>query len=177
MIRHGRPEAGFTADPDPGLDELGHSQAEDVARVLLEQPPLEVISSPLKRAVETAQPLARQLGLEVAIDHRLAEVSTPGLSLEERGEWLHQVLYGSWAEQSAALLAWRRQLHECLLSIDQDTAVFSHFVAINAVASQALLSDAVTVFLPDHCSVTVFESDGAQLSLVKKGAEIETKVR
>ena len=57
-----------------------------------------------------------------------------------------------------------------------DTAVFSHYVAINAVVSKLLGVDEVLAFRPDHCSITVLETDGKMLTLIEKGAEAATAV-
>lgn len=176
MIRHGRPAASYIADDDPSLDKLGLSQARDAANRLASHVPLELISSPLQRAQQTARPLARLLSQDVSIEPRVAEIPNPGLSLQDRGSWLKEVLYGRWSQQAAELQDWRRQVRECLLSIRQDTAIFTHFVAINAAATLALDEDAVVTFLPDHCSITVFETDGRQLQLIEKGSEASTEV-
>ena len=40
MVRHGRAAANFTSDRDPGLDDLGRSQAVQAATVLAAQAPL-----------------------------------------------------------------------------------------------------------------------------------------
>ena len=58
LVRHGRAAAGWGADLDPGLDELGRTQAENVAKVLAPQGPLPIVTSPLRRCQETAAPLA-----------------------------------------------------------------------------------------------------------------------
>ena len=50
-----------------------------------------------------------------------------------------------------------------------DTAVFSHYVATNAVVSQLLGDAQVLAFRPDHASITVLETDGETLTLVEKG--------
>lgn len=70
MIRHGKPASTWgDADPDPGLDETGHAQARAAADSLLALPiedrPTAVISSPLRRCRETAQPFADALGVPV----------------------------------------------------------------------------------------------------------------
>jgi len=64
MIRHGRPASTWgEIDPDPGLDAVGADQARAVARDLLALPeqerPSRVVSSPLRRCRETAQPLGK----------------------------------------------------------------------------------------------------------------------
>ena len=59
---------------DPGLSRLGVLQAERTARFLLQtEKPAAVVSSPLRRAVETADHLAGVFGLEVSTDDRFRE--------------------------------------------------------------------------------------------------------
>ena len=72
MVRHGRATANFTSDLDPGLDDLGRDQAVQAASLLAVQAPLALLSSPLKRAQETAVPIAEQLKQAVTIDSRVA---------------------------------------------------------------------------------------------------------
>ncbi len=59
--------------PGFGLSQRGIEQAELAARFLAERDIAYIVSSPLERAQQTAQPLARKLGLPVAIDERLTE--------------------------------------------------------------------------------------------------------
>jgi broad specificity phosphatase PhoE len=54
LVRHGRAAASWDDDLDPGLDSLGVSQAEAAAETLSAYRPLDVLSSPLKRALETS---------------------------------------------------------------------------------------------------------------------------
>ncbi len=55
------------------LSERGRRQAEDVAAYLADCPIVEVWSSPLERALETAASIARVRGLVVRVDERLTE--------------------------------------------------------------------------------------------------------
>ena len=55
-------------------------------------------------------------------------------------------------------------------------AVFSHFVAINAVVSSLTGSDQVIVFRPDHTSCTTFAAGPHGLEIVERGAEAATSV-
>ena len=76
LIRHGRPSATWGGhDDDPGLDEAGDLQARAARDWLLSRPdgerPRLVVSSPLRRCRETAQPTAerseeRRVGQECA---------------------------------------------------------------------------------------------------------------
>jgi broad specificity phosphatase PhoE len=184
MIRHGRPSAGWGDGPseDPGLDEAGRAQALAARDWLLAQPaewrPKRVVSSPLRRCCETAQPTAEALGVAVEIDPIVGEIPTPAsLHPTERASWLRKAFQGAWSEIVGDLDydAWRREIVASLRSRG-DTAVFSHYVAINAVVSHLLAEDRVLSFRPDHCSITVLETDGADLVLVEKGREATTGV-
>lgn len=176
MIRHGHAAASFTDDLDPGLSELGRSQAVDSAKILHGLGPVKILSSPLKRAQETAIPFAKHSGISIEIENRVAEVPSPGLSLADRGPWLAQVMQGNWQDQSSALQQWQQDMVDCLLEINKDTAIFTHFVAINAMVSAAEEAATVLVFRPDNGSITTLDADGASLSLVSRGDEAQTKV-
>lgn len=176
LVRHGKAAGSFTDDLDPGLDDLGHSQARAACEILAGKLPLSLASSPLRRAQETANPLKESTSQPVRIENRVAEIPSPGLSLQERGPWLQNVMQGNWSEQSEALQEWRKNLAESLLEIDTDTVIFSHFVAINAAVGVAENDDKVYIFQPDNCSITVFETNGAELKLVSRGDEANTKV-
>jgi probable phosphoglycerate mutase len=80
LVRHADAYAGLQRLDegvlDPPLSPLGLAQAARLARRLAEVPLGAVWSSPLRRAVETAAPVARDHGLEVREDGRLREVRT-----------------------------------------------------------------------------------------------------
>jgi len=176
LVRHGKAAGSFTADMDPGLDDLGRSQAIEAATTLAQHLPLVLLSSPLKRAQETAAPLASNIKQSVGIENRVAEIPSPGLSLEARGPWLQSVMSGGWSEQSNDLIAWQRALCQCLVEIKTDTVIFSHFVAINAAVSYATGLDEVLAFRPDNGSITIFDNTGGQLALIERGNEASTHV-
>lgn len=83
LIRHatndmvGKALAGWT--PEVHLNEEGRGQAERLAERLANVPLDAIYSSPLERAVETAEPLAKLLGLEIRIN--------PGVGEIQFGEW------------------------------------------------------------------------------------------
>ncbi len=99
LIRHaandtlGKTLVGWT--PGVHLNAEGHQQAERLAEYLEGEPIQQILSSPLERAVETALPLARRLGLEIQTRHELGEVQ-----------------FGDWTGQSFEALApqpaWRQ---------------------------------------------------------------------
>ena len=89
LVRHGENDyvkKGKLAGRLPGvhLNEKGVQQAQAVAERLKKAPIKAIYSSPLERAVETAQPLAEALGMEI--------VQLPGLLETDYGEWQDQSL-------------------------------------------------------------------------------------
>ena len=70
LVQHGDKER---VPGDPGLTELGKAQASVTARWLQGMGLHALYSSPLRRARETAEPIARAAGLPVRIDSGLRE--------------------------------------------------------------------------------------------------------
>jgi broad specificity phosphatase PhoE len=183
LIRHGRPSSTWGGhDDDPGLDDIGRSQAEAARDWLLSRPgderPKLVVSSPLRRCRETAGPTAEALGVTVEIDPVVGEIPTPtSLSAEARPAWLREAFQGTWGAIPGDMDydAWRDDI-VAVLAGRGHTAVFSHYVAINAAVSRLLGVEQVLAFRPDHCSITILETDGGTVRLVAKGAEAATGV-
>ena len=183
LIRHGKPSATWGGDDeDPGLDDTGQAQARAARDWLLSRPAAErpslVVSSPLRRCRETADPTALALGVALEIDPAVGEIPTPrALSAEARPGWLRQAFQGTWdaIEGDLDYNAWRADIVASLVARG-NTAVFSHYVAINGAVSKLLGDDRVLAFRPDHASITILETDGQRLTLVAKGPEASTGV-
>ena len=176
LVRHGKAAASFTEDPDPGLDALGHHQAQEACQALKGKLPLDIISSPLLRAQETAIPLSQETNVDVKIEKAVSEVPSGNISLDERGAWLGAIMEGQWSNQSEALQQWRSGILDFLLSIESDTAVFTHFVTINTAVGIAEGKDQVLMFRPDNASVSILDNSGGKLKLIHRGDEANTKV-
>src|SRR4051812_22699155 len=124
LIRHGRPSATWGGhDDDPGLDEAGAAQARAARDWLLSRPEAErpslVVSSPLRRCRETAQPTAEALGVTAEIDRTVGEIPTPkALSAAERGPWLVDAFGGTWKAIQGDLdyEVWRRGIAASLVA-------------------------------------------------------------
>ena len=74
LVRHALPlrsEPGQGSDPD--LSDEGIAQAQRLPAALARFPVSRLVSSPQRRAIQTAGPLAEELGLQVEVDERLAE--------------------------------------------------------------------------------------------------------
>ncbi len=78
-VRHGESvynaERRIQGQTDVELSSLGLSQSGAVVEELASLPIEAVYSSPLRRARQTAEPLATALGLELRVDPRLAEIN------------------------------------------------------------------------------------------------------
>jgi len=183
LIRHGKPLSGWgDADDDPGLDEVGRAQARAAAEILLGLPPSErperVVSSPLRRCLETAEPFARALGVDIEIEPAVGEIPTPqALAAAERPAWLRKAFTGRWSEIEGDLDydQWRRAVAMAVAARTK-AAVFSHFVAINAVLSLLSGDERVVSFRPDHTSMSILELGTRGLALVERGREASTGV-
>lgn len=179
LVRHGRAAAGWDADVDPGLDAEGSDQAEEVAETLARTlVPRRVVSSPLRRARETASPLAARWGGEVQLEPAFGEIPSPTTDLAERGRWLEATLRSTWATVDTEVRAWRAALVAAALAQPADVVVFTHFVAINAVVATATGAAEVTTFLPGNASVTVIDAypESGRLQVVTLGGEARTAV-
>lgn len=183
VIRHGHPAStwGGTED-DPGLDEIGRQQAVEAMEVLMALPegerPTRVVSSPLRRCRETAEPMALALGVEMVIDPRVGEIPTPAaMPAADRPGWLRAAFGGEWGQIIGDLdyQAWARSVAAAVAE-HPVTAVFSHFVALNAAVSVATGEARVAAFRPDHCSITAFDIRDGRLILHEKGSEAQSQV-
>jgi probable phosphoglycerate mutase len=109
LVRHAQPERieeGEVEGPaDPGLTHRGRREAERLAAWLAYEHIDHVLASPLRRARETAAPLASALGLDVEVDDGLTEydaAATSYIPIEElrelKDERWHATIEGRWED-------------------------------------------------------------------------------
>ncbi len=179
LVRHGRAAGGWDDDLDPGLDEVGHAQAEAMADLVAPLGPLPILVSPMRRTRETAAPLERRWGSPASVDEAVGEVpSPPDVPMSERTTWLREAMGGTWADIGDDYMRWRDRVVARLLAVDVDTVVVSHFIAINAAIGAAVRSDQIVVAALDNCSRTVIDVLDGRLFLIEQGSEApDTLVR
>ncbi len=141
LVRHGEAEGNqehrFIGQSDVPLSATGHDQAELVAHRLAATGVKTIVSSDLRRAVDTARPLADRLGIEIRTDQRLREIANGewtnllATEIEERwpdawaryqdGEDVNRPGGERWSEVQTRVV-------EALLELDvsEKTVVFSH---------------------------------------------------
>ena len=91
LIRHGQPdwEPGGRAVDHPALTALGCEQARLTAQALAGDRFDALYSSPLRRALETAEPIAAALELELQVESWLKELELPSLEGKTEEEVKH----------------------------------------------------------------------------------------
>jgi broad specificity phosphatase PhoE len=103
LLRHGQTEynAGsrMQGQLDTDLSDLGRNQAVAAAEVLAKRQPLLIVSSDLRRALDTALALSERSGLPVSVDTRLRETHL--------GDWQGMTHLEVDAVAPGARLAWR----------------------------------------------------------------------
>jgi broad specificity phosphatase PhoE len=103
MLRHGQTEfnAGsrMQGQLDTELSDLGREQAVAAAEVLAKRQPLVIVSSDLRRALDTAVALGERAGMPVLVDTRLRETHL--------GDWQGMTHVEVDAAAPGARLAWR----------------------------------------------------------------------
>jgi broad specificity phosphatase PhoE len=172
LIRHGQAEGGWSSQRDPSLNDMGRRQAHEAAQAFVGREPLPVITSPLRRARETANEFELMWRRPATIDERVAEIPSQGMTLAERGEWLKALTKRRWLElDDDVIQSWRRAAIESLLEISQDTIVVSHFMIINAVVSWATDDERVVCCQPMQGSRTTLERIGETFRVVEVGVQ------
>ena len=174
IIRHGLPvridDAQGPADPE--LSELGHEQARRVADWLRPEKITAVYTSPMRRARQTAAPLAEVLGLEPVVDDEVAEFDRAQhfyIPLEElkaakdprydalmRGESMDEV--DPFTFREVVTVAIERIIES---NPGGTVAIVCHGGVINAYASHVLGIEFPLFFQPTYTSVNRFLASSA----------------
>jgi broad specificity phosphatase PhoE len=182
LVRHGRASAGWDTALDPALDDLGRRQADEVANEL-EQiyagQQVEVVSSPLLRCQQTAQPFAELRKVAVRVCAEVAEIPSPNdVEMSGRVDWLRTAMQGTWADLGGEYVEFRDSVVKFVRSRETNTVIFSHFVAINAVIGSLIVDDRLVIRSLDNCSITLLERDAdGKLRIAQTGHEADTLIR
>lgn len=170
LIRHALP-VRIDATPDgapadPGLAARGLEQAERIAAALAFDDVDALYSSPSRRAVETAAPLARALGLQPVLEPGIAEFDSadpsyvPVEELRASGDPRWQLLVaGDLYSAGVDPVQFRARVVEAVERIAAGhpggrAVLVSHSGAINAYAGHVLGQEKTIWFAPPYCSLT-----------------------
>ena len=165
LIRHALPVRIEDGDgpADPELSDEGWRQAGALAAWLADEAIEVMVASPLRRAQETAEPLASLLELEVATVDGLAEfdrnapwyIPIEELKAADDPRW-HAMIAGDWDLDPDEF---QRSVVEAVDGIIADNpgrtvAAVCHGGTINAYLSAVLGLDKLMFFVPDYTSVS-----------------------
>lgn len=178
LLRHGETEWNrverFRGRIDVELNQMGQRQALAVARRLSAWQIEAIYSSPMKRALQTAQPVAEACGLDVAILEGINDVdygAWAGLSAEEARAQYPEV-YGNWAHtplltqcpqgenlRQVQTRSWTALEETCSAHEGGAILLVSH-VVVNRVlicAALGLVDDAFWKIGQDNAAISVLE--------------------
>ncbi|HUE33049.1 MAG TPA: histidine phosphatase family protein [Mycobacterium sp.] len=167
LVRHALPlrsEHGQGSDPD--LSDQGKAQVARLPEALARFPISRVVSSPQRRAIQTAEPVAAARELSVEVDERFAEydrdlpVYIPIEQIREENpqEWarLAQGHLPSAVDEDAFRARVLAAVDDLVAAADpEDTvAVFSHGGVINLLLHEILGTPRLLSFPVDYASLT-----------------------
>lgn len=186
LIRHALPLRSTAGEgSDPKLSVAGVEQARRLPAALKRHPVCRVVSSPQRRARQTAQPVADWLGLAVDVDDRLAEydrdlaeyIPIEHIRAENPQEWARMVdgHLPSTVDEKAFRARVSAALADLVAAADHDdsVAVFSHGGVINLVLHEILGTTRLLSFPIDYASVTrlLYSRNGRASVVAVNGTE------
>jgi len=186
LVRHALPhrsEPGQGADPE--LSDEGRAQAARLPDALARYPISRVVSSPQRRAIDTAAPVAQARGLTVDIEDRFAEydrelpayIPIEQIRAEDPKEWARMAagqLPSAVDEDAFRARVQAAVDHLVATAEHEDTvAVFSHGGVINVVLHEILGTRRILSFPIDYASVTrlLFSRSGQASVVAVNGTE------
>lgn len=167
LIRHALPlRSAPDEGADPELSDVGFEQSRRLPKALDRHPISRVLSSPQRRAIQTAAPVADALGLDVELDDRLAEydkdlahyVPIEQIRIEFPQEW-ERLAAGhlpSGVDEDAFIKRVFDAVDDVVATADHDdtVAIFSHGGVINVILHRILGTERLLLFPIDYASIT-----------------------
>ncbi|MBI2699860.1 MULTISPECIES: histidine phosphatase family protein [Mycobacterium] len=167
LVRHALPlrsDHGEGSDPD--LSETGFQQVARLPEALARFPISRVVSSPQRRAIQTAEPLAQACALPIDVEDRLAEydrdltsyIPIEQIRTEFPDEWarMAQGHLPSTVDEDAFRARVRGAIDDLVAAADPEEtiAAFTHGGVINVVLHEILGTARLLSFPIDYASVT-----------------------
>jgi broad specificity phosphatase PhoE len=171
LIRHAEPvriASGDVSGPaDPGLTTRGSEQAQRLAAWVAAEGVDVLVTSPLRRARETAAPLADSIGVEVEVVDGISEYdahSDEYIPIEElralKDERWQATIEGRWADvggvDPSAFQAQVVPAIDALIAANagRKVAAFSHGGVVNVFLAHVLGIDRLLWFHPEYTSIS-----------------------
>jgi len=168
LIRHALPERRELVDgpADPALAEAGRAQAQLLADYLATEEIHALYASPMRRARETAEPVARSQRLEIVVEDGVAEWDResneyiPVEELKKAGDprW-QQMVTGDWSDRDVTPAEFQAIVVEAVERVvaahpSQKVAIVCHGGVVNVYLSHVLgLPEPSMFFYPNYTSI------------------------
>ena len=176
LVRHGSQQPDDRGDGDPALSETGKREARQVADYLARAAVDAIYTSPLRRAVETAAPLASALALRAVVCYGVVEYHPGAIdytALDHYKAENYAAAQAALAEfgNQADLELFRMRVIDALESIvadhpDERVAVFCHTSVVNAWGCAVLGLPSRPFINVAHGSISRFLCGSAGASFV-----------
>ena len=168
LVRHGLPMRREVVEgpADPELSAEGHDQSARLANYLATESIDAIYSSPMKRAFQTAEPLAAKTSLPISIVDDVAEydrLSNEYIPIEElraaNDERWHKLVAGGWQSDSDTLESFRNRVISSLEQLisqhaSQRIVVTCHGGVINQYLAHILgIATERGFFYPQYTSI------------------------
>lgn len=154
--------------PDPGLSLKGLDQARATAEALLGKGHIEhCFTSPMQRCRETAKAFTDRSGITAHATDQITEIPTPP-DISDRRSWLETVIAGTWDESPRMVRDWHTALLDFVTLAPDNSVLFTHYIAINAIIGALDKNPAVLVFSPGHASITTLRRYEDQLVVLQR---------
>ncbi|NQV97884.1 MAG: histidine phosphatase family protein [Acidimicrobiaceae bacterium] len=182
LVRHGLPLRREAVDgpADPELSDEGYDQASRLAKYLATESINAIYSSPMQRAMQTADPLSKKIGIPISVVDEIAEfdrLSNEYIPIEELRaandpRW-HKLVAGEWDSESDTFEEFRNRVVSSIETLvnshaSQRIVIVCHGGVINQYLSHVLgISTERGFFYPHYTSIhRVIASQSGLRSLV-----------
>ena len=149
------PDAGNGGAGDPALSPEGRAQAEVLAESLASLGPLPVVSAPLRRAEQTAAPVAQRWGVQVHVERALVPPPAPADA--------------DHLAPGEAQDGWRRGVLKVIGALGGDTVVVADVEVIDAVIGAAAGEERGPGCSPGPASRTTIRLGEGGIQLLRRG--------
>ena len=160
LVRHGKTGVPWDPEQNASLNDVGVTQATELAKTLSNIEPLPIISSPYLRTKQTAKPLELEWGKTASLSDAVKEIPSPKPMTSNASEWLTWALKSNWSDHGVETDLWKKASYDFIKNQKQDCLIFTHYLTITAIISEITGDVKTDCFSPPNCSLTLIETNG-----------------
>lgn len=157
LVRHGKTGKSWDPKLDMPLNSEGNDQSLKLALLLKDEKRLPILSSPLKRSKQSADPLSTFWNIPCEIDDRFGEIPFCNEDDIEPMDWLKSIMTKKWSQLPAHLNSWKANVGQAVCLIQEPSIIFTHYLTIAAIYSELMGVDMVDSFQSKNCQLVKLE--------------------